>query len=273
VPSSNPQERDPNLARLVEKIAQERHFGFDAYKESCFRRRVAVRMRARDVSSYDEYAALLDRDDDEYDKLLDALTINVTKFFRNLETWDVLAREILFVLWRERQGRVRCWSAGCASGEEPYTLAILMAELAQQDGSDLSSVSIDATDLDAASLARARHGAYEESAFEEMPPGLLRQYFSEGAPRMIDGSLKARVDFMRHDIIGDPPPSPPYDLIICRNVLIYFDRLTQDRVIAGLIDALRCGGYLVLGRSETLLGSLRNRLVLINARERIYRRP
>lgn len=272
MPSNSPTRRDPDLGRLVEKLARERRCGFESYKESCLRRRVAVRMRARGARTYEEYAALLDRDAGEYDRLIDALTINVTKFFRNRETWDVLVRDTLPTLLRERDGEIRCWSAGCASGEEPYTLAIAFAEAAGAVGAVLERLHIDATDLDAKSLERARRGVYGAQAFEEMLPTLIRGYFTGEGPRTIVPWIRERVRFQRHDLVSEPAPAPPYDLILCRNVLIYFDRATQDRLLAGFIEALRPAAYLVLGKSETLLGGIRTHLSLVNARERVYRR-
>jgi len=264
-------ERDPDLAALVKKIARERHFGFDSYKESCLKRRVAVRMRARGVSNYDEYAELLDRDVAEYEDLLATLTINVTKFYRNKETWDAIAGKVLPTLWRRRSGHLRCWSAGCASGEEPYTLAMLISERAREvRESPLARV--DATDYDRGSLDRALKGEYGEAAFEELPGDLLRRYFTAGTPRSVVPAIRSMVRFRRHDIIGEAPPNPPYDLIVCRNVLIYFDRDTQQRLVTRFTDHLEAGGYLVLGRAETLFGDVRDRLKLEDARERIYSR-
>ena len=114
---------------------------------------------------------------------------------------------------------------------------------------------------------------YEESAFEEMPADLLVRYFSRERPHVVNQAVRDLVVLSEHDVINDPAPAPPYDLIICRNVLIYFDRATQDRLISGFIGALRRDGYLVLGKSETLLGLMRTQLILENPRERIYRRP
>jgi chemotaxis methyl-accepting protein methylase len=273
VPSGKPAERDPDLAQLVTKIARERRVGLDAYKESCLKRRVAVRMRACRVNSYDDYAALLDRDEAEYEKLLNALTINVTKFFRNKDTWEAIARNALAALRRARGAEFRCWSAGCASGEEPYTLAILLAEAASERALSLDSARIDATDLDASSLERARRGVYGESAFDEMPRDLRLRYFEGSEARQIKTEIRRLVEFRRHDITSDPAPAPPYDLILCRNVLIYFDRTSQDRLLSRFVDVLKPGGFLVLGRAETLLGRLRDALQLVDTRERIYRRP
>jgi chemotaxis methyl-accepting protein methylase len=262
---------DPDLAALVKKIALERRFGFDAYKESCLKRRVAVRMRARGVNGYGEYARLLDRDAAEYEKLLDTLTINVTKFYRNKETWDAISRKVLPDLWTRTSGHLRCWSAGCASGEEPYTLAILLAEYARKHG-NAPATRVDATDFDRRSLERATAGEYGIAAFDELPADLTRKYFTGTGTRTVSPAIRAMVRFQRHDITLEPAPNPPYDLIMCRNVLIYFDRDTQQRLVAGFVDALKMRGYLVLGRAETLFGGVRTRLNLIDARERIYNR-
>jgi chemotaxis methyl-accepting protein methylase len=266
-------EHDPDLAALVKKIARDRGFGFDSYKESCLKRRVAVRMRASGVGSYEEYADLLDRDHGEYERLLDTLTINVTKFYRNRETWDAIARRVLPVLWERRTGHVHCWSAGCSSGEEPYTIGILFSEVARENAASAGSVRIDATDFDRRSLERAGRGVYEEAALEEMPPDLVGRYFSNGSRLTVKPEIRSLVRFLRHDITREAPPAPPYDLIICRNVLIYFDRDTQQRLVSQFIDSLNPDGYLVLGRAETLFGAPRGQLELEDPRERIYRRP
>ncbi|PYO99873.1 MAG: methyltransferase, partial [Gemmatimonadetes bacterium] len=127
-------EQDERAFRaLTRKITRARGLACDSYKDRCLRRRIAVRMRARGVHTFDDYARLLDQDVHEYDLLLDALTINVTKFFRNLETWRALEPR-LDALWTARRGDVRVWSAGCASGEEPYTVAVALAEAARRLG-------------------------------------------------------------------------------------------------------------------------------------------
>ncbi|MGH7646308.1 MAG: CheR family methyltransferase, partial [Gemmatimonadales bacterium] len=141
---------DPAFRALTRKISDTRGVTCEAYKDRCLRRRIWVRMRARGVHTFDEYSRLLDRDAGEYDRLLDALTVNVTKFYRNVETWDALAEPHLAALWRARGGGLRVWSAGCASGEEPYTLAVLLAETARRadEAALLARARIDATDVD-----------------------------------------------------------------------------------------------------------------------------
>ncbi len=265
--------RDPALDALLAKIAGARGVGCTSYKESCLRRRLAVRMRARGVHTYEQYAAVLDQDTGEYERLLDALTINVSKLFRNREMWDALAASVLPSLWDESGGRVHCWSAGCASGEEPYTLAILLLEIARRRRDPPDGIRIDATDFDRASLSRAADGVYPDAAFEEAPADLVARYFTADTPRRILPDIRRHVRLLRHDLLQEPPPAPPYDLIMCRNVVIYFDRPTQDRLFLSFVDALRPGGFLVLGKVEILFGGARERLVLENPRERLYRRP
>ena len=256
----------------MEQIARARGFRCEAYKESCLRRRLAVRMRARGAHTFGEYARILHEDDGEYERLLDTLTINVTKFYRNPETWDALARTYLPDLWGHRDGALQAWSAGCASGEEAYTIAILLLELARTSGVPVADARIDATDVDRTVLARAERGRFRAPAFDEMPAALAERYFEGVGERGVVPPVRALVRFHVHDLLRDPPPAPPYDLIVCRNVVIYFDRATQERLFLRFIDALRPGGVLVLGKVETLMGEARNLLRLVDVRERIYRR-
>jgi chemotaxis methyl-accepting protein methylase len=256
----------------MDQIARVRGFGCTSYKESCLRRRLAVRMRARGAVDYEHYARILEADGDEYERLLDALTINVTKFYRNAETWSALAAGFLPALCAERDYAVRCWSAGCASGEEPYTLAILLLEQARRAGQRNPVFHVDATDFDRASLDTASAGVYGAPAFGEMPEALISRYFTHDDPRSVAPSVRGLVTFVQHDLLREAPPAAPYDLIMCRNVVIYFDRPTQERLFMALVDSLHPGGVLVLGKVETMVGPARERLALEDTRERIYRR-
>lgn len=265
---------EPALKALTEKISRARGVCCEAYKERCLRRRLAVRMRARGVHTFEDYSQVLDADAAEYDRLLDTLTINVTKFWRNAETWQALA-PYLVELWNARHGHMRVWSAGCASGEEPYTLAVALAETARglREDSLLERARIDATDVDRESLDRTRAGEFPAGTFSEMPDDLTRRYFTSGATRRPLPALEQIVRVRRHDLTREPPPQPPYDLIVCRNVVIYFDRPMQERLFQTFVDGLVPGGILLLGKVETLVGPARERLKLEDPRERIYRRP
>lgn len=265
--------RDPALEALMEQIARTHGFRCDAYKQGCIRRRIGVRMRAREVRGYEAYAALLRRDPAESERLLDALTIHVSRFYRNPETWDLLATHVVPALWQRRGGVPRCWSAGCAAGEEPYTLAILLLEHARHLGEDLSQPVVDATDYDRPSLTRAARATYPRAAIKDLPRTLVPRYFQGDDPVVLSPEVRRLIRPARHDLIRDPPPAPPYDVILCRNVAIYFDGPTQERLVSALTEALEPGGYLVLGKVETVRGEARRRLVLDHPRERVYRRP
>lgn len=268
-------EQDDRAFRaLTRQITRARGLACDAYKDRCLRRRIGVRMRARGVHTFAEYARLLEQDAREYDLLLDALTINVTKFFRNPEAWRALAPRLEDV-WAARAGRVRAWSAGCASGEEAYTVAVALAEAARRrhQAAWLDRARVDATDIDRESLVRAEAAEYPEAAFTETPPELVRRYFTDPPPRRPRPELRRIVRVRKHDLTSEPPPAPPYDLIVCRNVVIYFDRPMQDRLFAAFADALAPGGLLLLGKVETVLGPARERLCVEDPRERVFRKP
>jgi len=255
---------------LTQKISRMRGVSCESYKDKCLKRRLAVRMRARGVHTYDDYSRLLDDDAREYEQLLDALTINVTKFYRNAETWHAL-RPHLAAQWAARRGHIRVWSAGCASGEEPYTIAVLLAEVAGSHSTEHAS--IDATDIDRLSLERTRQANYPETAFTEMPVDLKRRYFT-GAPLLQPvPAVRSLVRITSHDLMREAPLYKAYDLIVCRNVVIYFERQAQERLFQVFVDALSPGGILLLGKVETLFGPARDRLTLIDPRERIYKKP
>lgn len=266
---------DREFEELTRKISRDRGFACASYKEKCLRRRIAVRMRARSVHTYADYARVLDSDSAEYDRLLDALTINVTKLFRNWSMYEVLADLVVPALWNAGTAPIHVWAAGCSSGEEPYSLAVLFHRYATAHGplSRLDRVDVLGTDIDRASLIAAEHGVFPESGFEETPADLRERYFSAQPPFTIAPTIKQHVRFQRRDLLDEFPAAPGgFQLITCRNVLIYFDRDTQERLLLRFHEALAPGGFLVLGKVETLLGPVRSRFAAIDARERIFRR-
>jgi chemotaxis methyl-accepting protein methylase len=266
---------DAALVSLTRKISREAGLSLDAYKEKCLRRRIAVRMRACGVHTYADYQAVLDRSPAEYERLKDAITINVTRFYRNPETWNLLREDFLKEVCESESGEVRAWSAGCSSGEEPYTLAILIADYLERQGwaSRLDHVTVDATDIDRECLERAHAGRYGREALTDLPIGLVNRYFeADGQGYRVVERVRRRVVVRSLDLCSEPPPRRHYQLILCRNVVIYFGRGTQERVFQSFADALAPGGILVLGKVETLFGPARERLTLLDPRERVYRR-
>ena len=265
---------DAAFDALTRKIARDKGFGCASYKDKCLRRRIAVRMRARGVHTYGDYARVLDADGDEYDKLLDALTINVTKLFRNWETYAVIAEQVVPALWSGPAPTLRVWSAGCSSGEEPYSLAALFHQHAERVGAlgQLPArVAVLGSDIDLRCLAAAETGGFEESDFADTPTDLRRRYFAPTAPFTIVPEVRRLVRFERRDLLAEAPPPGPHHLICCRNVLIYFDRETQERLFEKFHAALAPDGFLVLGKVETLLGTARAKFVAVDGRERVFR--
>jgi chemotaxis methyl-accepting protein methylase len=267
-------EQRMGFAALTKKIAAERGFKCASYKEKCLQRRIAVRMRARGVHTFEAYTRLLDSDPTEYDRLLDVLTINVTKLFRNWDVYAAMAAKVIPELWHRQSPAIRVWSAGCSSGDEAYSVAILFHRYAATHGmlAQIGRVRILGSDIDRESLVAARRGQFEESDFADTPDDLRHRYFTRTAPFMVAESVRDMVRFERRDLLTCDPPAGLQDIILCRNVLIYFDRETQERVFDAFYEALAPGGYLVLGKVETLLGATRSKFTAVDARERIFRR-
>ncbi len=261
---------------LTRKISVERGFGCASYKEKCLQRRIAVRMRARGVHTYGEYARVLDADSAEYDRLLDVLTINVTKLFRNWDAYRAIAAHVVPALWSAPLSTIRVWSAGCSSGHEPYSLAILFHRHAEQQRelSRMNRVDVLGTDIDRRSLIAAKAGQFTEPDFADTPDDLRARYFSATPPFTVSPAVRTAVRFENRDLLAEPAPRGrgPFHLIACRNVLIYFDRDTQIRLFEAFHDALAPGGFLVLGKVETVLGPARANFAAVDARERIFRR-
>jgi len=268
--------RPDDFDELTRKIAVERGFGCASYKEKCLRRRIAVRMRARGAHSYSDYARILDTDSSEYERLIDALTINVTKLFRNWDAYAAMATHVIPPLWRRESQGIRVWSAGCSSGDEPYSLAILFHQLAASEGAlaRLSGVDILGTDIDRHSLAAAERGEFNEADFADTPAELRTGYFSSAPPFAVAAPIRRMVRFERRDLLRDSSPwvDGDHDLILCRNVLIYFDRATQEVLFESFYRALAPEGFLVLGKVETLLGVARHWFTPVDARQLIFLR-
>lgn len=265
---------DDGFRELTEKITRESEFRCTSYKDKCVRRRIAVRMRARGTETYEQYSGLLDADHGEYEWLLDALTVNVTKFFRNPTTYAAIAKHVIPDLWR-RGASIDVWSAGSASGEEAYSLAALFYEHARglEQLGHLGRVSVVGSDIDRASLDAAHRATYLPASFTDTTPELLERLFPPlDDRRTVIRPIRAMTRFEHRDLLRDPPPSEAFDLVACRNVVIYLDRDSQEGLLDALFDSLRPGGYLVMGHVETLFGRARRHLVPVDARERIYRK-
>jgi two-component system, chemotaxis family, CheB/CheR fusion protein len=244
----------PDLERLLEYLKQSRGFDFTAYKRSTLGRRIDKRMATVGVGSYAEYLDYLEVHPDEFEQLFNAILINVTAFFRDAETFDYLRVSVVPSLLERKAAEepIRIWSAGCASGEECYSVAILFAEALGQE-QFRERVKIYATDVDEEELALARAATYDDRQVEHLPPDLRAKYFDRsGARWTFKKDFRRAVIFGRHDLLDDAPISR-VDLLVCRNTLMYFNHEAQARIVSRFQFALREGGYLVLGKAEMLL--------------------
>ncbi|MDB4934568.1 MAG: cheR [Labilithrix sp.] len=241
----------PGLEMMLHYLHRSRGFDFSGYKRTTLGRRIRRRMQLLGVKTYAEYVDYLEVRPDEFPQLFNMILINVTGFFRDPAAWTFV-RTLIADRFAAGNKPIRVWSAGCASGEEPYTLAMILAEvLGPEKYSD--RVKIYATDVDEEALAHARLAAYTPKAVEGVPPDLLEKYFTRSsAAYVFNKDLRRAVIFGRHDLVQDAPISR-IDLIACRNTLMYFNAETQTRILNRLHFALNDDGILFLGKAEMLL--------------------
>jgi two-component system, chemotaxis family, CheB/CheR fusion protein len=243
---------DPAFDNLLTFLHEERGFDFTGYKRASLARRVQRRMATVGIATFEEYHDHLVLHQAEFAALFDTVLINVTSFFRDPESWDHLRTELLPDLVLRTDRPVRCWVAGCASGEEAYTLAIALAEILGLDGVR-ERVKIYATDVDEDALAHARAASYSAKDMEAVPPELCERYFDQvGGRFVVRKELRRSVIFGRNDLVKDAPISH-VDVLTCRNTLMYFNAETQAQILNRLHFALRPEGYLFLGKAEMLL--------------------
>jgi two-component system, chemotaxis family, CheB/CheR fusion protein len=246
-------ELDPGFEELLDFVHEARGFDYSQYKRPSLMRRFEKRMQTAGVDTYEDYRSYLEAEPREFAELLDTILINVTGFFRDPAALEYLAKEIVPKIVEQKPDgeRIRAWSAGCATGEEAYTMAILFAEALGAEAY-ANRVKIYATDLDDDALARARHARYDAKAIEGVPENLRAQYFEDGnSGSAVRGDIRRSVVFGRNDLLSDPPISK-VDLLVSRNTLMYFGAQAQHTVLANFYFALGPGGFLFLGNAEAL---------------------
>lgn len=236
---------------ILHALRQRHGIDFAHYLPDSLLRRIRLRMERVGAQDYAEYADYLAATPDECDQLFNTILVNHTAFFRDPEVWTALADEIIpqIAAGKAAGAPLRIWSAGCATGQEPYSLAMLLAELFGLEWV-AARVTIYATDVDTDALQQVCAGRYDPWSVRMVPPALLERYFTrDGADYLICEPLRQTVVAERHNLLTDAPFSP-IDLLLCRNVLIYLSRSAQEQVVAQLRGALADGGLLVLGRTE-----------------------
>jgi two-component system, chemotaxis family, CheB/CheR fusion protein len=260
------------LASLLEYLKTHRGFDFNGYKRTSLERRFRKRMDAVGAGAYGEYEDYLQVHPDEFKDLFDTILINVTGFFRDQPAWDFLAEDVIPKLLEDTPSTqpIRVWSAACASGEEAYSVAMLLAEALGED-EFRQRVKIYATDVDEDALAEARHGAFSARAVKPVPAELREKYFDRGEQDYLFRSdLRRSVIFGRNDLVQDAPISR-VDLLISRNALIYFTSEAQARILSRFHFSLRDPGFLFLGKSETLTAHA-DRFAPYNLKWRFYKK-
>jgi len=257
---------------LKELFVREKGFDLEAYKERCILRRIYLKVRSRGYSDLGAYYRILSRHPEELEHLFQYLTINVTEFFRNPSAFQYLERTIFPRVMAEHSphGSFDIWSAGCSSGEEPYSLAIALLR-AKRKHRISTSFHVLATDIDKAILARAKEGIYSRDALKNLEEEDVREFFQqEEKGYSVSREVRDCITFRTADVLKDKPGTM-HGLIVCRNLLIYFSRENQEKVISGFSRNLVDGGYLMLGKAETLIGKNRLYFQSISPTERIYR--
>jgi chemotaxis protein methyltransferase CheR len=241
----------------------------NGYRDEYLKRRFAIRLTATGTNTYSRYVRYLKKNPSEFNLVLSNLVINYTTFFRDSDVYVYLEKAVLPRLFKSNA--VRIWSAGCATGEEPYSLAILVHKLL---GKTLSNyqVRIFASDLDEDALAKAVKGEYPRKQLNGLEGSLIDKYFSNnGGSYQVRDFVKQLVRFEKHDLMK-PSVRKGFDLILCRNVMIFFSRESQQQIHMHFYNALRDGGYFVIGKSEILSGEPSKKFLCSDVNCRVYQK-
>jgi two-component system, chemotaxis family, CheB/CheR fusion protein len=255
---------------LLEYLNQSRGFDFTGYRRPSLMRRIGNRMHLVGLNDFDDYMDYLQVHPEEFSNLFNAILINVTSFLRDPPAWNYLANEIIpkIIKAKKENDPIRVWSAGCSSGEEPYTLAMMLAE-ALGDEAFHNRVKIYATDVDEVALSEARQASYTKERIQPIPAHLLEKYFELVGKRYIFRTdLRRSMIFGRHDLFKDAPISR-LDLLVCRNTLMYFNSDTQAVILNRFHFALKNAGFLFLGKSELLI-THSNLFIPVDIKHRIF---
>jgi len=268
---------DQALDFLLDRVYRDGGYDFRNYKRGTVTRRLQRRLHATGTTSYEEYTRFLENHPEEYQILAEDITIKVSGFFRSQHTFQQVTRLVLprLVAHKIKHGErnLSLWSAACARGEEPYSIAIMLVDFL---GSQLAEfeVSIHASDINHQALAEAKAGVYSPKELENLPLHTLKNLFSRnGEGYTVNSKIRQMVSFSYFDLVSSaPPPFAPVDCVFCCNILIYLQRQLQEKVLNLAYDSLATPGYMVLGEVETPTDNLRPRLECINIKAKIYKK-
>jgi chemotaxis protein methyltransferase CheR len=267
-----------NIDRILELLRKERNYDFSGCSYEMLARRIGMRFIATGCADIEAYYRYLQSHSEEYELLMQAITIKVSHFFRNPLDFEIISRVLGYLMQKKQEHRapLRIWSAGCATGEEAYSMAILAAELM---GGMSCAVEIFATDIDSEVLERAREGVYKAEFLKEVKYGLLEKYFiAEADGYRLKTSIREMVNFSFHDLMSSTSKVPSqsiygnFDIVLCRNVMIYYNNQFQDKMQTRLYESLNLGGYLMLGEAESVLGKYQGCMRQVAPLSKIYRK-
>ena len=261
-----------DIKKIKDKVHEKTRFNLSYFKPTFLSRRINVRMNVLHITTGSEYANLLQNEPDEINSLYDSLSINVTKFYRNKHVWKTFSTNIIPKLLNSSKTNdtIRVWSAGCATGEEPYSIAIMFSEALKNTN---YKIKIIATDINFQLLQDAKNGVYSFNTLQNLDPELIKSYFTKGGKHQykVNNKIKDLVTFHLGDIVTYPLNY--LDVIFCRNLLIYYSKDSQNLILKKFHQVLKENKFLVLGMDESMLGhKIANSFLPIFPRERIYQK-
>ncbi|QEK12179.1 protein-glutamate O-methyltransferase CheR [Crassaminicella thermophila] len=236
-----------NYEKFKEKIYKKTGINLSYYKERQMKRRIDSLIKRNNFINYEDYYTAINKDKKLFDEFINYLTINVSEFFRNPNQWKILQNEI-FPLLLKRSKRLKIWSAACSTGDEPYSLAMALSESVS-----LNNVTILATDIDNEAINKAKVGIYSPKSVANVPKHLLNKYFTKiGESYKISEEIKKHIKFSQHNLLSDSYPDK-CDLIVCRNVMIYFTEECKEMMYKKFYDSLNDDGILFVGSTEQII--------------------
>jgi len=270
------------LIKILNLLKEQRGFDFRGYRTSMLERRVQKRLYSTKSNDLDDYFEYLNNNPDELDNLIDVFTINVSRFFRNSLSFEYIKKIIIPDLFtskaKNNDNSLRIWSAGCSFGEEPYSMAIIINEFLRKEETTIK-LNIFATDIDKKALDKAAVGSYGVNSIDKVKYCILQKYFAQdGEQFRIDQDIKKLVHFSFFDLLDKKHLVPPdsifggFDIVICRNVLIYFNPDYQQIIFNKLSKSLNPNGYLILGESEVPVDGFKHKFRRENKCCKIYRK-
>lgn len=232
--------------KFIGNIKRKTGIDLSLYKEAQMKRRLTSLYERKGFRNFEDFFNAIQNDPKVLDEFLDRMTINVSEFYRNKERWDVLEKTI-YPRLLSKSKKLKIWSAACSTGEEPYSLAMVLTSHVP-----LHDISILATDLDEGAIDRAKVGLYAERSLKNVPKNVVSQYFvNEGLHYQVTDEIKKTVTFKQHNLLNDRYETG-FDLIVCRNVMIYFTEEAKDEIYMNFAKSLKPGGILFVGSTEQI---------------------